>query len=576
MATEPSDKTTNLGGLARKLIQIGLLTEDAATLITEEAIRDNKPFISVLSSHELINPSTLAMRCSQEFGIPVFDLNAFEAQNIPKELINQHFLIRHHALPILRRSNRLFVAISDPTNLTALDQIKYQSNLYTESILVEEPKLNAAIEEMLTNLERASLGALDENLEEVDFFSEEELREAAAKNAITDDGTEDAPIIRFINKVILDAVNMGASDLHFEPYEKNYRIRFRHDGILYEHANPPNNIADRLAARLKVMARLNISERRIPQDGRFKMRLSIRRSIDFRVATCPTLYGEKVVMRILDPANAKIGVDALGFETFQKDLFLKAIERPQGMILVTGPTGSGKTISLYTALNLLNTSERNISTCEDPVEVNLPGVNQVSINIKAGLSFAMALRAFLRQDPDIIMVGEIRDLETAEIAVKAAQTGHMVLSTVHTNSASDTIMRLVNMGIPPYNLATSISLVLAQRLARLLCPFCKKAMELGKDALLNMGFAEEELPNIQLFAPVGCEKCKQGYKGRIGIYELLPISESVGHIILEGGNPMALQKQAVEEGMWTLKRSGLEKVKKGLTSLDELYRIMRE
>jgi type IV pilus assembly protein PilB len=485
-------------------------------------------------------------------------------------------MVQHHTIPIFKRGNRLFIAISDPTNLKAVDEIKYQSNMVTEPILVEEDKLSDLIAKTLANLETASLGSLDENLDDVNFFNEEDASDEATKAANTPGGAEDAPIIRFINKVILEAVNMGASDLHFEPYEKNYRIRFRHDGVLYEHATPPSNIADRLAARLKVMARLNISERRIPQDGRFKMRLSNSRSIDFRMSSCPTLYGEKVVMRILDPANAKIGVDGLGFEVFQRELFLKAIEKPQGMILVTGPTGSGKTISLYTALNILNTTERNISTCEDPVEVNLPGVNQVSINLKAGLTFAAALRAFLRQDPDIIMVGEIRDVETAEIAVKASQTGHMVLSTLHTNSAADAITRLVNMGIPAYNLATSVSLVVAQRLARLLCAACKKPLTLPPATLLQSGFSESELPHLQLFEAVGCEKCKNGYKGRLGIYELMPVSLAISQLILSGGNPIALQQQAVSEGMWSLKRSGLEKVKLGLTTLDELFRTMKE
>jgi type IV pilus assembly protein PilB len=575
MADENNIKGAPLGGLARKLIQIGWLTEELALSISEQALKEAKPFISCLTENGTLNPTELAMRCSQEFGIPVLNLDAFEEKNSPQDLLNGALIVQYHALPIFKRGDRLFVAISDPANLKAVDEIKYQTNMYTEAILVEEHKLSAAIAKIIANFEAASLGALDANLEEVDFFNEEDAKEAAAKIA-SGDSTEDAPIIRFINKIILEAVNMGASDLHFEPYENSYRIRFRHDGILYEHATPPSNTADRLAARLKVMARLNISERRIPQDGRFKMRLSASRSIDFRVASCPTLYGEKVVMRILDPSSAKIGVDALGFELQQKDIFLKAIERPQGMILVTGPTGSGKTISLYTAVNILNTSERNISTCEDPVEINLPGVNQVSLNLKAGLSFAVALRAFLRQDPDIIMVGEIRDLETAEIAVKAAQTGHMVLSTLHTNSAADTIIRMVNMGVPAYNLATSMSLVIAQRLARLLCKDCKKHSEIPKNVLLENGFKEEEIPTLKLFEPTGCDKCKQGYKGRIGIYEVMPISPAISTLVLAGGNPLTIHQKALDEGMWSLRRAGLEKVKNGLTTLDELFRIMKE
>ena len=575
MADENNIKVAPLGGLARKLIQIGLLNEALALSISEQALKEAKPFISCLIENGTLNPTDLAIRCSQEFGIPVLNLDAFEEKNIPSDLLSTALIAQYHALPIFKRGDRLFVAISDPANLKAVDEIKYQTNMYTEAILVEEHKLSAAINKNVASFEAASLGALDANLEEVDFFNEEDAKEAAAKIA-SGDSTEDAPIIRFINKVILEAVNIGASDLHFEPYENSYRIRFRHDGILYEHANPPSNTADRLAARLKVMARLNISERRIPQDGRFKMRLSAARSIDFRVASCPTLYGEKVVMRILDPTSAKIGVDALGFELHQKDIFMNAIERPQGMILVTGPTGSGKTISLYTAVNILNTSERNISTCEDPVEINLPGVNQVSLNLKAGLTFAAALKAFLRQDPDIIMVGEIRDIETAEIAVKAAQTGHMVLSTLHTNSAADTIIRMVNMGVPAYNLATSISLVIAQRLARLLCNDCKKPLAIPKNILLENGFKEEEIPLLTLFEPVGCEKCKKGYKGRIGIYEVMPISTAISALVLAGGNPLTIHQKALDEGMWSLRRAGLEKVKNGLTTLDELFRIMKE
>lgn len=574
---EKSGKAPPLGGLARKLIQVGLLKEETALEVNEKAAKERKHFVTILVNDNVVDPTVLALTGSREFGIPVLDLDAFETQNIPNNLINPALVVTHHALPIFQRGNRLFVALSDPANLKALDEIKYQTNMTTEAILVEENKLAALLEKTMASFEAASLGAFDSDLEDVDIFSEDDEPKAGIPTSSSDDDEAgDAPIVRFINKVILDAVNIGASDLHFEPYEKFYRIRLRHDGVLYEHATPPSNIADRFAARLKVMARLNISERRVPQDGRFKMRLSHTRAIDFRVCSCPTLNGEKVVMRILDPAAAQIGIDALGFEPFQKELFLEAIEKPQGMVLVTGPTGSGKTVTLYTALNILNVPRRNISTCEDPVEINLSGVNQVTINIKAGLTFAVALRAFLRQDPDVIMVGEIRDLETAEIGVKAAQTGHMVLTTLHTNSAADTITRLENMGVPTYNLATSVTLVIAQRLARKLCEDCREKADIPEQALLEAGFTKEEIPEIEIFNAKGCDKCREGYKGRIGIYELMYISKEMERLIMAGGDAITLYNQAVKEGMWPLRKSGLNKVKKGLTTLDELSRIMRE
>lgn len=564
-----------LGGLARKLIQIGLLTEETALSITESSIKQKIPFVTALVEGHFIDPDVLSTACSHEFGIPFIDLDAFDIQYIPNDLINQDLIVHYHALPIFRRGNRLYIAISDPTNLKAVDEIKYQTNTSTEAILVGEHKFNELIQKVQSSSSAKSLGSLEDvDLEDIDILNEDDT-ETSSKISLGSD-TEDAPIVRFINKVILDAVNLGASDLHFEPYEKTYRIRFRRDGILYENATPPVSISNRFSARLKVMARLDISERRVPQDGRFKMRLSSNRSIDFRVSTCPTLFGEKVVMRVLDPSSAKLGIDALGYETAQKDLFMKAIHKPQGMVLVTGPTGSGKTVSLYTALNILNTNEVNISTCEDPVEINLPGINQVNVNVKAGLTFSAALRAFLRQDPDVIMVGEIRDLETAEIAVKAAQTGHMVLSTLHTNSASDTLTRMINMGIPAYNLATSVTLVIAQRLARLLCKHCKISAAIPKKALLELGFSSDEITNLQLFEPKGCDKCKNGYKGRIGIYEVLYVTPEISNIIMAGGNAIDLYATAVKEGMWDLRKSGLNKVKQGLTSLEELYRITKD
>jgi type IV pilus assembly protein PilB len=550
---------------------MGLLKEDELILATEQSQIQKKPFVSFIIDNHYIDSTKLATACAHEFGLPLFDINTLDPDAVPKQL-NAELVIKYHALPIFKRAHRLFVAISDPTNVKALDEIKYQTNMNTEAILVEEHKLKDSINKVLSAHAVASLGTLEADLEKIDISATtpDEIEVSLGNEA------EDAPVVRFINKTLLEAVNAEASDIHFEPYEKNYRVRVRRDGILYEHANPPINLAPRFAARLKVMARLDISERRVPQDGRFKMKISNNRSIDFRVSTCPTLFGEKVVMRILDPSTAQIGIDALGYEAFQKALFLDAIHKPQGLILVTGPTGSGKTVSLYTALNILNQPQSNISTCEDPVEINLSGVNQVHVNLKAGLTFAVALRAFLRQDPDIIMVGEIRDLETAEIAIKAAQTGHLVLSTLHTNSAADTLNRLINMGIPAYNLATSITLVIAQRLARRLCPFCKVPDTAPENALLELGFTKEDIRDATIFAPKGCDKCKDGYKGRTGIYELLPISPAIETLIMEGGHAIALYKQAIAEGMWDLRKSGLHKVKTGVTSIAEINRVIQD
>jgi len=565
-----------LGGLAKKLIQKELIKEAAALAATEQSLKQKRSFVTMLVESKQVNPTQLAIFCAQEFGMPLFDLSTLELRNIPYEFINQNFITEFHALPIYRRGNRLFVAISDPTNFTAMDELRYKTNMVTEAILVEEHKFADILEKVLSTQEAESLGNLeDAELEDLDILSEEDASKLVTRLGISKE-VGDAPIVRFINKVILDAVNMGASDLHFEPYERMYRVRFRYDGILYEHASPPVNIAARFAARIKVMARLDISEKRLPQDGRFRIRISATKAIDFRVSTCPTIFGEKIVLRVLDPSSVKLSVDLLGLEPFQKELFLNAIKKPHGMVLVTGPTGSGKTVSLYTALNSLNTSRSNISTCEDPIEINLQGINQVNVNAKAGLSFATALRTFLRQDPDIIMVGEIRDVETAEIAVKAAQTGHLVLSTLHTNSASDTVMRLINMGVPSYNTATSILLVIAQRLARVLCTHCKKRVDTPEPALIKLGFSLEEIPQLKLYGPNGCDRCKEGYKGRTGIFEILEVSPTVSTIILNGGNPIDIYKQAVSEGMWDLRKSGLEKVKAGVTSIEELYRITKD
>ena len=564
-----------LGGLARKLIQVGLLNQEMAFSITELSIKQKMPFVSALVEGHYIDSEVLATACSQEFGIPLLDLNAFQTQHMPVDIINQDLIVQYHALPIFRRGDRLYVAISDPTNLKAVDEIKYQTNTNTEAILVSEYKFRALIQKVLSTSSEKLLGSLEGlDLDSIDILNRDDAEKSSKTMLGTD--VEDAPIVRFINKVILDAVNLGASDLHFEPYETTYRIRFRRDGILYPNATLPVGIANRFSARLKVMARLDISERRVPQDGRLKMRISTNRTIDFRVSTCPTLFGEKVVVRILDPSSAKLGIDALGYESAQKELFMKAIHKPQGMILVTGPTGSGKTISLYTALNILNTNEVNISTCEDPVEINLSGINQVNVNVKAGLTFSAALRAFLRQDPDVIMIGEIRDLETAEIAVKAAQTGHMVLSTLHTNSAADTLTRMINMGVPAYNLATSVTLVVAQRLARLLCQYCKTRALIPESALLQLGFLAAELSSLEIFEAKGCDKCKNGYQGRIGIYETLYVTPEISRIIMAGGNAIDLYTAAIKAGMWDLRKSGLNKVKQGLTSLEELSRITKD
>ncbi|HKU13007.1 MAG TPA: type IV-A pilus assembly ATPase PilB, partial [Steroidobacteraceae bacterium] len=477
---------------------------------------------------------------------------------------------KHRVLPLVKRGKRLFVAVSDPTNLHALDEIKFQTGLSIEAVVVEDDKLqrvaNRAIEQVDTAMPNLADDDLD--LENLDVTGGDDELEG---DAVGRDDVEDAPIVRFVNKVLLDAIKKGASDIHFEPYEKSYRIRLRLDGYLKEIANPPVQLAVKLAARLKVMSRLDIAERRVPQDGRIKMRISKNRAIDFRVSTCPTLFGEKIVARILDPSSAMLGIDALGYEPTQKDLYMQALAQPHGMILVTGPTGSGKTVSLYTGLNILNKEDTNISTAEDPAEINLPGVNQVNVNPKVGLTFASALRAFLRQDPDVIMVGEIRDLETAEIAIKAAQTGHLVLSTLHTNDAPKTLTRLVDMGVKPYAIATSVSLIIAQRLARKLCNNCKAPIDMPGEALLKEGFTEQEIDEgIKIYKPVGCGTCTDGYKGRTGLYQVMPVSEEIQRIILQEGNAVDIAAQSASEGIWDLRRSGLAKAKAGITSLDEV------
>jgi type IV pilus assembly protein PilB len=525
--------------------------------------------VPYLVTKGLADAREIAIAASQEFGVPLMDLDALQPDLDTIRLVSDKLLQKHRVLPLIKRGKRLFVAVSDPTNLHALDEIKFQTGLAVEAVVVEDDKLERiagkAIEQVDTQMPNLADDDLD--LENLDVTGgDDDLGEAVGREEV-----EDAPIVRFVNKVLLDAIKKGASDIHFEPYEKTYRIRLRLDGYLKELANPPVQLGVKLAARIKVMSRLDIAERRVPQDGRIKMRISKTRAIDFRVSTCPTLFGEKIVARILDPSSAMLGIDALGYEPAQRQLYLEALARPHGMILVTGPTGSGKTVSLYTGLNILNKEDTNISTAEDPAEINLVGVNQVNVNAKVGLTFAGALRAFLRQDPDVIMVGEIRDLETAEIAIKAAQTGHLVLSTLHTNDAPKTLTRLVDMGVKPYAIATSVSLIIAQRLARKLCVNCKTPVELPPEAALKEGFTEEDVGSkLMIYRAVGCSQCTDGYKGRSGIYQVMPVSEEMGRIILRDGNAVDIADQAGKEGIWDLRKSGLKKVKDGVTSLDEI------
>lgn len=562
-----------LSGLAGRLVAESLINAQLAVEAQKEASQERMHFVQYLVERKDVNGWRIAEVASQEFGVPLFDITAINTDVLPVGLVEPNLVIKHHALPLLRRGNRLFIAVSDPTNLAALDEIKFHTGINTDAILVEESALSAALTKWVESQDSLNdgLDGLDaSDLDDVDITM-------GGEQAETDEGGEsvdETPIVRFINKVLIDAIKQGASDIHFEPYEKSYRVRFRTDGILQVMVKPPRNLAPRLAARLKVMSQMDISERRLPQDGRIQMKLSRNRAIDFRVNTLPTLYGEKIVLRILDPSSAQMGIDALGYEPDQKDMYMKVLNQPQGMILVTGPTGSGKTVSLYTGLNILNTPERNISTAEDPVEINLEGVNQVHVNAKVGLNFAEALRSFLRQDPDIIMVGEIRDLETAEIAIKAAQTGHLVLSTLHTNSASETITRLLNMGVPAFNVASSVNLIIAQRLARRLCKHCRvPADDIPHATLLAEGFTEEMLETATIMHPVGCKDCNNGYKGRVGIYEVVKITPPIAKIIMEEGNSLQIGAQARSEGFHDLRMAALIKVTEGMTSLEEANRI---
>lgn len=568
MAIAP--KEFQVSGIVNFLVQSGFLSDNDAKVYDQEAKRDRVSTLSYLATHKLIDSRIVAEKISSQFGLPLFDLDAIDWRTLPANRISEKLIRQHNALPLLVRGRSLFVALSDPTNSQALDDIKFHSLLNPKVVLVEENKLAKAIEIALEEPEEAIGAILDEDLDNIVTTGADE--DAVDPNTDVDE----APIVRFVNKILLDSVKKGISDIHFEPYEKTFRIRVRADGMLRTLVSPPPAVANKIVSRIKVMAQINIAERRVPQDGRIKMIISKNRAIDFRVNTCPTLFGEKVVMRILDPTNAQLGIEKLGFEPVQQELFLEAINRPYGLVLVTGPTGSGKTVTLYTGLNILNTTDVNISTAEDPVEITVEGINQVNMNPKAGLTFASSLRAFLRQDPDIIMVGEIRDLETAEIAVKAAQTGHLVLSTLHTNDAPQTLNRLLQMGIPAFNVVSAVNLIMAQRLGRRLCPHCKKEMHFPEPLLLSAGFKQEELADLKVYGPVGCDECNNGYKGRVGIYQVMKMTEKLSELILNGANAKQIGECALEEGFNDLRRSGLNKVRMGLTSLEEIDRITKE
>lgn len=563
-----------LSGLARRLVTEGLLSEDDAQAAQVASKHSKQSFVTYLVNHKLLASHNIASIASEEFGVPLFDIEAMNLELAATSLFQEKLIRQHNALPLFQRGKRLYVAVSDPTNLQALDEFQFNTALNTYPILVDEQKLSAAIEKALDKREQQLDEFADAELDDIDLGPDDDVdrgQDASDKNI------DDTPVVRFINGIMTQAIKAGASDIHFEPYEKKYRVRIRIDGILHETKTAPVALSGRIAARLKVLSRMNIAERRIPQDGRMRLKLSKSKAIDFRVNTCPTLFGEKIVMRILDPTSAQLGIDALGYEEDQKKIFMETMHKPYGMVLVTGPTGSGKTVSLYTALNILNTDDRNISTAEDPAEINLPGINQVNVHPQIGLGFSECLRAFLRQDPDIIMVGEIRDLETAEIAIKAAQTGHMVFSTLHTNDAPQTLTRLANMGVPAFNIASAVTLIIAQRLARRLCAKCKQPEKLPVETLQEEGFTEEQIAEgITVYRAVGCESCTAGYKGRVGIYQVMPVSDAMGRIIMENGNSIQLADQAKKEGIDDLRASGLKKVKAGLTSLEEINRVIKE
>ncbi|MPY25850.1 type IV-A pilus assembly ATPase PilB [Shewanella sp. YLB-07] len=558
-------------GLSTLFIRKNLLSEEQIATAIAKSRQNKQALVSTIVSENLISAREIAELCYEEYGTPLLDLDEFDIASIPEDFLNKKLIEKHKCLPLFKRGNRLYIGTSDPTNIAALEDFQFSAGLHAEAILVEDDKLTKAIDKVLEeDISALDISGIDESALADIEIDDPSKREEEQKG----ESGDDAPIVIYINKILTDAIRKGASDLHFEPYEKRYRIRFRIDGILHEVSEPPVNLSNRISARLKVMSKLDIAERRVPQDGRIKMKLSRTKSIDFRVSTLPTIWGEKIVMRILDSSSAQLGIEKLGYEDDQRELYEEMLEKPQGMILVTGPTGSGKTVSLYTGLNILNTEARNISTVEDPVEINLEGVNQVHINLKAGLTFASALRSFLRQDPDVVMVGEIRDLETAEIAIKAAQTGHLVLSTLHTNSAAETLTRLINMGVPGYNIASSVNLIIAQRLARRLCPECKQAEDVPEHELERLGFRQTNIDEgITTYKPVGCDLCSGGYKGRVGIYEVMKISDEIARIIMEGGNSLEIATMAKEQGMRDLRESGLLKVIHGVTSIAEINRV---
>jgi len=573
MSTLMQPSLAGLTGLARRLVSEGVLPEADVRRAVAESTQSKTSLTAWLLDNSLVESPRLTRIASDEFGMPMMDVTALAPASMPVNLISEALINKHHALPLFKRGKRLFVGIADPMQSHALDEIKFHSNCMVEPILVERSQLLRAIETALTAMSNAvpEIGGGD-----FDELSLETGDDEVESTGIDANANDDAPVVKFVNKILVDAIKRGASDVHFEPFETQYRVRLRMDGMLRAVASPPMKLAARISSRIKVMAGLDIAERRVPQDGRIKLNLSKSRSIDFRVSTLPTLFGEKIVLRILDGSAAKLGIDALGYEDVQKQLYLNAIHKPYGMVLVTGPTGSGKTVSLYTALNILNTAERNISTVEDPVEIRVEGINQVQQNVKRGMTFAAALRSFLRQDPDVIMVGEIRDLETAEIAVKAAQTGHMVLSTLHTNDASQTISRLMNMGIAPYNITSSVTLIIAQRLARRLHE-CKRPMTLPPQGLLDAGFTQEDIDaGLTIYEAVGCDNCNEGYKGRVGIYQVMPMLEEIQKIILQGGNTLQIAEAASKAGVNDLRASALLKVKKGVTSLAEIDRVTKD
>ncbi|TVT79501.1 type IV-A pilus assembly ATPase PilB [Pseudomonas sp. H3(2019)] len=561
-----------LSGLAKQLVLAELLTDKSAQQAYQQAQRNRISLVSYLVQNKLVSSRQVAEVASEHFGVAFLDLNCLDKDSQPKDLVSEKLIRQHHALPLWRRGNKLFVGISDPSNHQAINDIQFSTGLTTEAILVEDDKLSDAIDKFFDSHSTGLEDMADVDLEGLDIEAVDDQRQ----DSVAGQDSDDAPVVRFVNKMLLDAIKGGSSDLHFEPYEKIYRVRVRTDGMLREVARPPIQLANRIAARLKVMASLDISERRKPQDGRLKMHLSKSKSIDFRVNTLPTLWGEKVVIRILDPSSAQMGIDALGYEPDQKDLYMAALKQPQGLILVTGPTGSGKTVSLYTGLNILNTVDINISTAEDPVEINMEGINQVNVNPRQGLDFAQALRSFLRQDPDVIMVGEIRDLETAEIAIKAAQTGHLVLSTLHTNSAAETLTRLHNMGIPGFNIATAVHLIIAQRLARKLCSHCKTTLSIPDETLIKEGFPRERIGSFTIYEPVGCDHCNNGYKGRVGIYEVVKNTPELQRLIMAEGNSLEIDTQMRKDGFNDLRTSGLLKAMQGITSLEEINRVTKD